>query len=122
MTEKENNHKHRKIVTILVIALAICVPLAGYVTASYLLTSNHISGTANSQAVLTITANNTNVIIGDILLVTAHLNDSKANVPIQFFNGTTALSPLVNTDAYGNAIVYYTVSNAYDLYAMTNHP
>jgi hypothetical protein len=114
--------KHKTIATILIIILAVTVPLSGYVIASYVLTSNHIIGIANSQATLTLTANNTGVTVGDTLMLMAHLNDSKANIPIQFFNSSTVLTPIVNTDSYGNAIVYYTVGNAYDLYATATHP
>jgi len=104
----------------LVVVLAVSLP--SLVIGAYVLTSNHVSGTSKSQATLTLTANNTDVTIGDVLMLTAHLNDSKSGVPIQFFNGTTPLNPTVNTDSNGNAISYYTVSNAYDLYATTTHP
>lgn len=121
---KQKINRHKTIASILVIALIVVVPLAGYVTASYVLNSNHISGSVNAQATLTLTANNTNVGFNDVIMITAHLNDSESNVPIQFFNGSTSLTPIINTDSSGNAIVYYNVSNsvAYDLYATCLHP
>ena len=49
--------KHKKfIVSILIIALAVAVPLSVYVSASYFLVSNHIQGTSNSLATLRISA------------------------------------------------------------------
>ena len=116
------NKPIKPIIIALAIILAVVIPISAYVAGSYIITSNHVSGTANSQATVTLTVNNTLVTIGDTLMLTAHLNDTKANVPIQFFNGTTALTPMVNTDNSGNAIVYYTVGNAYDLYAICTHP
>lgn len=120
--KKMENKRKKTIVTALVIILAITIPLAGYVTASYVLNSNHVSGTAQQPATLTLTANNSNVVVGDTLKLTAHLSDNKAGVPIQFYNASTELNPTVNTDSSGNAVVYYAVDTAYDLYAITTHP
>ena len=114
----ENKKKFLGIALIVVLA----VSLPSLVIATYILTSNHVTGTTSSQASLTLSANNTDVTIGDVLMLTAHLNNSKSGVSIQFFNGTTALSPLVNTDSNGNAVTLYVVSNAYDLYAKATHP
>ena len=120
--ENEKIHKHKKLVTALIIVgLAVSIPLA-IVSATYLLTSNHITGTSKPQSTLTLTANNTDVTIGDVLMITAHLNDSKSGITIQFYNGTTALNPTVTTDSNGSAITYYVVSDAYDLYAKATHP
>ena len=120
--ENEKIHKHKKLVTALIIVgLAVSIPLA-IVSASYILFSNHITGTTTPQATLTLTGNNTNVVTYDVIMLTAHLSDNKNNVAIQFYNGTTALNPTVTTDSNGSAITYYVVSDAYDLYAKATHP
>jgi len=112
-------NKKKIIVSILIIALALAVPLSVYVTASYFLTSNHETGIVNTLS-LTLTANDTNVNTNDILMLTAQLNESKSNISVQFYNGTTTLNPSINTDSTGKAVSYYNVtnSNAYDLYAI----
>lgn len=116
--------KKKIIISILVIILAVAVPLSAYVIASTILTSNHVTGVINSIT-LNLTANNTNgVSQNDILMLTAQLNNTKNNVSVEFFNGTTALNPNVLTDNSGKAICYYNVtnSNAYDLYAIAVYP
>ena len=117
---KELSHKKIAVV-VLVAILAITVPLSVYAT--IVLTSNHIQGNVNT-IVLTLTTNNTSVMQNDILLLTAHLNESKSGISVQFFNGTTALNPTVFTDVSGNAQSLYNVtnSNAYDLYAVATLP
>jgi len=111
--------KKKIIISILVIALAVTVPLSVYVGASYFLTSNHKTGVVNTLS-LTLTANDTNVNTNDVLMLTAQLNESKSGISVQFYNGTTVLNPSINTDSSGKAVSYYNVSNsnAYDLYAI----
>jgi hypothetical protein len=117
---KELSHK-KIVVIVLAVVLAVAVPLSAY--ASIVLTSNHIKGNVNT-VVLTITSNNTNVIQNDVLLLTAHINNTKSGISVQFFNGTTALNPTVLTDNSGNAQSLYNVtdSTAYDLYAVVTLP
>lgn len=115
--------KIKIVATVLVILLAVTLPIATVVVASYLLNSNHVTGTVNTVK-LTLTVNNTNVEINDVLLLTAQLNNTKSGVSVQFFNGTTALNPTVNTDSFGKAVSYYNVtdSSAYDLHAVATYP
>ena len=118
--DKELSHKKIAVI-VLAVVLAVAVPLSAY--ASIVLTSNHIQGNVNTVA-LSITSNNTSVMQNDILLLTAHLNNTKSGISVQFFNGTTALNPMVLTDSSGNAQSLYNVtnSNAYDLYAVATLP
>ena len=116
-------NKRKTLIVILAVVLAVSLPIAGYVVATTLLTSNHVSGVVNT-VVLTLTANDTYVNQNDNLLLIAHLNDSRSGVSIQFFNGTFALNPTVLTNSTGYATVLYNVaqSTSYDLYAVATYP
>ncbi len=67
-------------------ALILCIAIAGFASATYLMTSNHITGIPTPLATLTLTANSTTPTVGDTLQLAAHVSDNQAGIPITLTN------------------------------------
>jgi hypothetical protein len=113
------NKKHLS--AIIVVAVAILLLTVTYVVASYVMTSNHLTGTPSAQVTMTITTSNTAPTTGVPFTVTAHISDNSPNIPIALYNGQTLIQTS-NSDISGTAAFTVTVSAAYDFYATATHP
>lgn len=122
------NLKFNKTVTLLLVG-CLCAGFFGYVFASYLIESNHITGTVGQQAGLALTLNGSNqngtqLAEGSQNQLTALLSDSSSGITVYFYDGAASVGSAV-TDSNGNATMIYTIpvgATTYDLYAKATHP
>lgn len=112
--------KIKTLIIVLIIAALITLPL---VSAVYLATSNHITGSPAAQQTIILAVNSTTPVVGDTLHLTAHWSDNSAGQSLTLSNaGSDAVSNAAkNTDNAGQASWDVKVNNAYDFSVQGAH-
>jgi hypothetical protein len=113
-------------VKILAVALvAVLLTVTAAVSAQYVINSNnHITGNPGALPSLVLSANNTNVSVGDTLQIIAAVgtsNIAQSGWVITLTNNAVAVGTPQTTDANGHATFYVTVNAAYDFAASGTH-
>lgn len=112
----------RKIVVIILAFVALIAIVAGGAYGIYIMTSNHVTGTPQAKATLTLTANTTGIVVGDTLHLVAHVSDNTAGITINVTNNSVQVGTAV-TDSNGNAAIDAAdITSAYDFVATGAHP
>lgn len=122
--ENENQWKLPKLTKTQTIAalliLCLVAGLGSYALASYVMTSNTISGTPSAQATLTITSSTTTPVSGVAWTITAHVSDNTAGLTISLSNnGGTPVTAV--TDSSGNAVFTVAPTAAFSYVATATH-
>lgn len=105
-----------------VLLIAVLMTSVSIVVGSYVISTNHISGTPKALATGTLTSNSSAPNVGDTLMLTAHFSDNIAGVSVVLTDNGYAVGSPVLTDSNGNAVFYVVVSAAYDFVALETHP
>jgi hypothetical protein len=112
----------RKIIIVFLAAILITLTVtAAGIYASYVMKSNSLKGTPTAQATLTLSANSTSPVVGDTLMLIAHVSDNSTGIPITLTNNDVAVGTPIDTDSEGNAVFYVVVTSAYDFVATGTH-
>ena len=112
---------NNKIKTVALI-LAVALITVGVAYAIYTMTTGTVNVTVSPLATMSLVANNTNLTVGDGLLLTATVSDSSNGLTVTFYQNSISIGTSTTSGGVATKTVTGLAAGSYSYYAEADHP